>query len=364
MKRFFAALLFALLSLSSFADAKGLFVYQGGSWHTLINPYVYQGGYQIWKRGWVFQSGSWQPFYSTVTVSASNVSGSNSGASSSGSVTSNTPGTSTGGNPIGSPTFAWSYVSGDGGISPSSSSAQNPTWSETVGGAACQSSASTSATWHVIATDPSTGAVSSAVNISISLTWNNTTSCFTPHTDTYVAGQSGTAVVPAGATSVTITANGGSGAGGFGDNDGMGTDYGGGGGGSGGWVQQTLSLNGGDTGTGISFSVGNEGQVCCTLDGGNSTVSGSVSGGGIGINAGGAHAGTTGVPVGPGGSAGGASGGDTNIAGGAGGNGGANSPGTGASPAGSGTSQGGDGGVGISNPGTDGSGAFISFAWN
>lgn len=210
-------------------------------------------------------------------------------------------------------------------------------------------------------TSPVAGAVPTSPNPISIYNFYGTTN-FIPHTDPYYTG-SGNAVVPSGAVQVVISVQGGSGAGGYGDYDsGEDQSYGGGGGGSGGWVQLTRSLNGSDAGVNISYTVGVDGTVPSQLDGTSSTVSGSVSGGSISITAGFGRAGGTGTP-GSGGDGGSASGGNTNNVGNSGGNGSSGSGGGGGGPPSGGTGQGGTGGYGASEPGTDGSGAYISFAW-
>ena len=209
-------------------------------------------------------------------------------------------------------------------------------------------------------TSPVAGPVPSSGTISIYNFYG--TSNFVPHTDTYYSG-SGNAVVPGGAVQVVISVQGGSAAGGYGDYDSFeDQNYGGGGGGSGGWVQLTRSLNGSDAGVNISYTVGIDGIIPSQLDGTSSTVSGSVSGGSIGITAGGGQAGNTGTP-GSGGSGGTATGGNTNNAGNPGGSGSSGSGGGGGGPPSGGTGQGGDGGYGPGEAGSDGSGVYISFAW-
>lgn len=102
----------------------------------------------------------------SLSVTADNVSGFDSGPSSSGFVTtSDSPNTTPSGG-VGPYTYAWARVSGS---SPtiSSSTAQNPTWSETV----FDGSDSVS-TWRVTVTD--SGSRTAFTDITVTLTWVDT----------------------------------------------------------------------------------------------------------------------------------------------------------------------------------------------
>lgn len=208
-----AALLCSLLLWLSPAQAAGIFWWDGAAWDNVITPYWWDGS--TWRTvvgAWWWDGSNWRPSYSTITVSASNATGSGSGNSSSGTVTTGTPGTTTGGYPIGSPTYAWSYVSGDSGITVSSSTAQNPTWSETITGVTSGNTVTHTALWQIVATDPATSIASTPAQITVSVSWQNTGSSLAVSS----AGCTSDVVVFSPATQVvacnaTATATGGSG---------------------------------------------------------------------------------------------------------------------------------------------------------
>lgn len=137
------------------------------------------------------------------------------------------------------------------------------------------------------------------------------TSKFTPVTRTYTTGTGATDTVPTGATSVTIRVVGG---GGSGAKDSV---NGAGGGGSGGYALRTIAVSGGQT---FTYTVG-QGGAGVSVDqtngnsGGDSTVTGTVTGGSVSMTGGGGERGYTGLVPGAGGTA---SGGSTNTPGNAG----------------------------------------------
>lgn len=352
-------LAFALGALTVSVAAKDIWVYQSGAWHVEQQPSIYQGGaYHNWKGAWIYQSGAWQPFYSTITVSASNASGSGSGASSSGSVsTSSGPSTVTGGTPIGTPTFSWAYVSGDSGISVNNSTLQNPIWNKTISGVGCSSSSNPTAVWRVTATDPATGRQAASSNITVSLTWNNTTSCFTPFNQQFTSG-SGSVTVPTGASSLTIYVVGGGGKGGSGRQSG--DPGGGGGGGSGGNSSITRAISSGDWGGTLGYSVG---AGSTGANAGTSTSSGSVAAGSAALSSTGGSDGQPGAGGGGSGGAGGTPAGNSGSAGGSGSSGLGGSGG--AAPRGDGYGAGGKGGnASGSQAGTAGVGGEVIFQWS
>lgn len=185
-------------------------------------------------------------------------------------------------------------------------------------------------------------------------------------TNTYTTG-SGTETVPGGKSSVVITTRGGGGAG-AGYISGGYFSFRGGGGGGGGYSQKTIAVTPGDT---LAYSVGGQVFGVSTGDGpaGNaSTVSGTVSGGSVGMTA---NGGAGGKQAGTGGAGGTASGGDTNTSGSAGtASGGPGGAGGGSGGGAGGTAGGGNGSIpggggGGSYGGTSGNGARgqVSFTY-
>lgn len=121
------------------------------------------------KRVWVWNTtlGAYQMVYSTPTASISNFSASSSGMSPSGSV--NVSGSvSLGGFSSGSIGYNWTYVSGTA-FTTSGLTSATPNWSGTV------PAGSQSAVWNLVITDTVTGATYNAGNITVTLTWTNTT---------------------------------------------------------------------------------------------------------------------------------------------------------------------------------------------
>lgn len=111
-----------------------------------------------------------------------------------------------------------------------------------------------------------------------------TTAGFAPVTNSYGSGTGATETVPTGATSVTIRVVGGGGSGAK-DSSGVGVP---GGGGSGAYGTQTIAVVGGNT---FTYTVGAGGVAVASdpadgFNGGDSTVSGTVSGGSVAITAG------------------------------------------------------------------------------
>lgn len=173
MKRI-AVLLCCLMLWTNQAYAAGIWWWDGSSYRMVIAPFWWDGSawQRIW-RGWRWDGAVWRPDYSTISVLTFNASGSGSGNSTSGTVTTNTPGTITGLFPIGVPTFSWTYLSGDFGISVSDGSAQNPTWSETITGVTTGNTVTHTAIWQVVATDPATSISSSPSNATVTVSWHN-----------------------------------------------------------------------------------------------------------------------------------------------------------------------------------------------
>lgn len=350
VKRLLLALLLLLAGIQ-LASAKGIFVYENGAWQPVIAPSTFEvGAYHPMKRAWVYESSAWQPVYSTITVSASTASGNLSGAPLSQNVaTTSGPATTVGGFPIGTPTFGWSYSSGDAGISINSSSVQNPVWSETITAPSGGTTTNT-AVWQVTTTDPATGVLASTF-VTVSLSYTNN---FVPFSNTFVSG-SGSVSVPAGASNLTVKVVGGGGGGGTGHS---GVDPGGGGGGgSGGLSPVTRSISSGDWGGSLSYSVGAGaafGGVGNTSSSGGSVASGSV-----------ATSATGGLP-GANGAGGGGAGGSGGIPGGATGNGGSTgSGGSGAAgPNGDGQGAGGNGQSSSGGGGTGGVNGEVIFQWS
>lgn len=202
--------------------------------------------------------------------------------------------------------YDWSYVSGDGAITPDNAvNHYNPIFSRAFSGVANGStSAGVSAVWRCTITDTDTGAQAYA-DITIGpLAWQNTIPSFSPHTNTYTAG-SGTEYVPAGATSLTIRRIGGAGGGGNGVyNSGLGDYKGGNGGGSGAYTAQTIAIAPGDASAPIYWSVG-AGVSLWPNTGGTSSTTGSVAAGSVNGNAPGGTGGASGAAVVAGSSTGG-----------------------------------------------------------
>lgn len=178
--------LFGLLTLFCLAipasSQSAIKPWDGSTYRTTTTPSGWDGS--TWRTGtqaWGWDGSTWRAAFSTITASASGGSGSSSGAAGSGAVSVGIS-SSVGGNPIGSPTFSWACVGGDCAQGINNAALQNPTISKTVGTAGCQAAANSSATWQVTQTDPATGISSPSNGVSVSLTWNNTTSCIGPFT--------------------------------------------------------------------------------------------------------------------------------------------------------------------------------------
>ena len=180
----------------------------------------YSGGWQPAKAAWVYDAGTWKGIYSVLSVTGtSNVSHGSSGASSSGGDSGSGGVTGVSGN-IGSLSYSWSYLSGDGVIVPDNSAAATPTWSRSFSGVANGTSSSASASWRCTITDAQTGATTTA-DISIGLQWTNTIPAFTFQRNpfpgpTSPGANSGICNAPAGANTVRIYIIGGGGQGGSG----------------------------------------------------------------------------------------------------------------------------------------------------
>lgn len=304
--------------------------------------------------------GAWVFVYSTPDVSVSGGgAATNSGASTGG--TTSVGGSSTpGGVNSGSLSYSWSYVSGDGAISVNNAALQNPTFSRTFSGVPNGTTSSgVSAVWRCTLTDTITGAQVYA-DLSIGpLAWQNTIPAFTPHTDTFQNGQSGSIAVPTGASHLQMIAEGGGGVGGAWD----GSNTGGGGGG-GSRVISDYTIVSGDWGTNLSYVSGG-------VSGGNgdaSSITGTISAGSFNLIAGGGFQAGSALSDGAGGNASGGNTANNNGGGGSGGTGGTSANGSSGGapgcPGNSGTDPGGGGG-GDSCGSGNGSGGYgrVRFIW-
>lgn len=258
-------------------------------------------------------AGAWVWLYSTPDVNAGGGgAATDSGASTNGTTSVGLTATP-GGNRSGSDSFAWSYVSGDAGISLDNINAQNPNAARDFTGVSNgTTSAGVTAVWEVTLTDLQSGAqVTSQVTVG-PLAWQNTIPSFSPFTQTFTGGQSGSVPVPNGATRLTLTMVAGGGwEGGSHFVVSTGDYWGGGGGGSGGYNVWSVPISAGDWGASINYAVGQAGQNVNGSNATNSTVSGwiteSVTAGGRGGDASGAGVpGTGGVAGAPNGNPGGA----------------------------------------------------------
>lgn len=320
---------------SSYALAQAVWGHNGTSWLPA-------------KGLWVYDGNAWRARYSVIASTLnSNIAKTGSGASTSGSV-SDVGGVSSVSGNLGSVTYSWAYLSGDGSIAPNNSAAAQPTWARSFSGVANGSTSSTvTATWRCTITDAATGA-NQLRDYSISFAWQNTIPAFSPFTSTYYTG-SGSETVPTGASQLVIEAFG---RGGFPGSFDVGSGSGGGGGGGAGRSVKTIAIGSGDWGQSLSWSIS-----------GDATISGALS---VSMTA---QAGGNGDILNVGGSAGSASGGDSNFTGSAGSypNGGnaASGGGAGGGADADGTAPGGGGGGATfngSSGGNPGSGR-IKFMW-
>lgn len=147
-----------------------LYRYAAGAWALANQVYFWDGAaWQPASRIWRWDpTNKWVMVYSTPVIACSPISGSNSGLAVSGTVTSSAASTSISGGFSGSASYAWTYVSGDAGITCSNAASSSPTFTKTA-------TSGTSGVWKVSLTDTITGATSN-VNVTITLTWTNTES--------------------------------------------------------------------------------------------------------------------------------------------------------------------------------------------
>ncbi len=279
MKRL-AGLLAALILICSAPASAGISAWDGSSWRNLLTPYAWDGSsWRTGVQGWAWDGSAWRAAYSTISASASNTTGSGSGGAASGPVSSNSgPNAVIGGFPFAPVTYQWNCTSGP---CPSvNQGSATPTFSATVGNASCQNSITQHSVWNLVATD-AIGTQTQSNSFNVDLTWNNLTSCYTPHTIYHTTPGDGTETIPAGAPSVTIYVAGGGGGGGASFYDiSTGVFWGGQGGGSGGWTSSTYPISSGQWGTGINYHVGaGAGQYNAVA--GTSSASGGIIGGGI-----------------------------------------------------------------------------------
>lgn len=160
--------------------------------------------------------GAWVGIYSTPDVSCVDLGASASGASGSGTTTSGAAAPSFSGSYFGL-SYSWSLVSGDGSITCSNTASSTPTFSRAFAGVGAASTSTVSAVWQLTITDTSTGA-QAYCQITITLSWQNTSSAYGPFTATggsysgSAASGTGPArgiVEPWGGTSTPITISGG-----------------------------------------------------------------------------------------------------------------------------------------------------------
>lgn len=177
---------------STWALANQVYFWTGSAW---------QAASRIWRWDPTLK---WVMVYSTPAPSCATVVGSNSGLAVSGSVTSAAAAVTIGGGFSGSASYAWAYVSGDVAILCSNATASNPTWTKTTVAAG-----TVSAVWSLTVTDTVTGATS-AINVTIQLTWTNTE---TPLTVSGTDG-AGSLSTPSGPISGTVSTGTGGAAGG------------------------------------------------------------------------------------------------------------------------------------------------------
>lgn len=175
MRKFLTLLLCALLWTGQAFAAAGINWWDGSTWRHVVTPYWWDGStYRTIVDGWRWDGSAWRPTFSTITVTASGVVGSGSGNSTSGNVFTSRTLATTGGSPIGSPTFSWTYVSGDPGITVSDAVIANPFWFETITGVTSGNTVTHNAIWEVVTTDPATGISSAPASIGIGVSWHNT----------------------------------------------------------------------------------------------------------------------------------------------------------------------------------------------
>lgn len=212
-----------------------MYRWNSSTWALANQVYFWTGtGWQAASRIWRWDPTlKWVMVYSTPAPACSTVVGSNSGLAVSGSVTSAAAAVSIGGGFSGSASYAWAYVSGDAAILCSNATASNPTWTKTTVAAG-----TVSAVWSLTVTDTVTGATS-AINVTIQLTWTNTE---TPLTVSGTDG-AGSLSTPTGPISGTVSTGTGGAAGGCTPS-----------GGSGVYSTFAWSYFSGDSGIGISSS--------------------------------------------------------------------------------------------------------------
>jgi len=131
----------------------------GGSWTANSAP-----AKAVWEYN---ASNIWEGRYSTPGLAVPTISGTASGTGATGLVTTPAAAIVVSGTILGTPTYSWSLASGDAGITISSSTAPNPTWSKTLGGYS-------NAFWNVTLTDPQTGATVTVSNILVEVTYAQT----------------------------------------------------------------------------------------------------------------------------------------------------------------------------------------------
>jgi len=131
----------------------------GGDWVANVAP-----AKAIWEYN---ASNIWEGRYSSPTLSISGVSGSSSGTGSTGLVTTPAANPIIGGTVLGTIGYLYAYVSGDAGITCSSTTAANPTWSKTLGGYS-------NATWNLTITDNQTGAKLTSQNFLVEVQFGQT----------------------------------------------------------------------------------------------------------------------------------------------------------------------------------------------
>lgn len=229
------------------ANTTNLWGSQGAGFSPCLELYGSQGaGFATAKQAWAWVDSlsTWEPRYSTPTVSCSGLSGSDSGPVGSGSVYSPNAAPSIGGFGFGPYSYAWTFVSGSS-LNISNASISNPTWQQTV-----SAGSPLSAVWRVTVTDTATGATTTTT-ITISLSWTNT---WVPFNQSFSNGQSGSLQVPAGSTQLILEIWGGGGDGGNGATGS--NDHQGGGGGAGGYSKSIISISPSDWGQTINYSTG------------------------------------------------------------------------------------------------------------
>lgn len=214
-----------------------------------------------------------------VSSSGSNVSG----TAASSTVTSSSTGAVTVTKGSGSYTYSWTATVSTGSavtINTSSSS------STTVTGNSIPAGPTTwTGTLFCTITDANPVAGQSSVNTSnITYSLTNSSSSFSPHTDTFNTATSSTIAIPSGATTLVVEIWGGANSGGHGAGTSLPNLASGGGGGSGGYSRSSVSVSGvgGQT---ISYTVGNSGSASSISNGTFSITTMTANAGTIGGNA-------------------------------------------------------------------------------